>query len=76
MKIEIVRFAAYLLVTNGELALCLLVRIGVCLELLDRLRLQDLDAKLHVTLGVLVAGLEIWSACLATAPCDREGRRT
>ena len=48
---------AYLLVTNSELALRLLVLVGESFELLDGLRLQDLDAKLDVALGVFVAGL-------------------
>ena len=47
----------YLLITNGELALGLLVLVGESFELLDGLRLQDLDAEFDVALGVLVAGL-------------------
>jgi hypothetical protein len=47
----------YLLITNSELALRLLVLVGESLELLDGLRLQDLDAELDVALGVLVARL-------------------
>jgi hypothetical protein len=48
----------HLLVANGEFALRLLVGIGKGLELLDGLALQDLDAKLDVALGVLVARLQ------------------
>lgn len=48
---------AYLLITNSELALGLLVLVGESFELLDGLRLQDLDAEFDVALGVLVAGL-------------------
>ena len=47
----------YLLITNSELALRLLVLTGESFELLDGLRLQDLDAKFDVALGVLVTGL-------------------
>lgn len=47
----------YLLITNSELALRLLVLVGKSFELLDRLRLQDLDAEFDVALGVFVAGL-------------------
>ena len=36
----------------------LLVLVGESFELLDGLRLQDLDAELDVALGVLVTGLE------------------
>lgn len=49
----------YLLITNRELALGLLVRIGESLKFLDRLRLQDLDAELDVAFRVFVAGLVI-----------------
>lgn len=48
----------YLLIPNGELALCLLVGLGKSLELLDRLGLRDLHAELHICLGVFVARLE------------------
>lgn len=47
----------YLLITNSELALGLLIRIGESLEFLDGLRLQNLDAELDIALGVLVARL-------------------
>jgi hypothetical protein len=47
----------YLLITNSELALGLLVLIGESFELLDGLRLQHLDAEFDVALGVLMAGL-------------------
>jgi hypothetical protein len=47
----------HLFVTNGELALRLLVVLGIGLELLDGLVLQHGDAKLDVCLGVFVAGL-------------------
>lgn len=47
----------YLLVTNSELALSLLVGVREGLQLLDGLRLQDLDAELDVALGVFMAGL-------------------
>jgi hypothetical protein len=50
-------YEAYLLITDRELALRLLVLIGESLEFLDRLRLQDLDAEFDVALGVLVARL-------------------
>ena len=50
-------YKTYLLVTNSELALRLLVLIDESFKLLDGLRLQDLDAKLDVAFGVLVAGL-------------------
>lgn len=46
-----------LLVTNGELALSLLVGIGESLKLLDGFALHDLNAELDVALGVLVARL-------------------
>jgi hypothetical protein len=52
---------AYLLITNSELALCLLVLIGESFELFDRLRLQDLDAEFDIALGVLVTGLQTLS---------------
>lgn len=48
----------YLFITNGELALCFLIRLCKCLELLDGLRLGHMETKLHVCLGVLVAGLD------------------
>jgi hypothetical protein len=48
----------YLLITNGEFALGLLVGVGKSLELLDGLALQNLDAKLDVALGVLMARLQ------------------
>jgi hypothetical protein len=48
----------YLLITNSELALRLLVLVGERFESLDRLRLQDLDAEFDVAFGVLVAGLQ------------------
>jgi hypothetical protein len=48
----------YLLIANGEFALGLLVGIGKGLELLDGFALQDLNAKLDVALGVLVARLQ------------------
>jgi hypothetical protein len=47
----------YLLITNGELALGLLVLVGESLELLNGLRLQDLDSEFDVALGVFVARL-------------------
>jgi hypothetical protein len=47
----------YLLIANSELALRLLVLVGESFELLDGLRLQDLDAEFDIALGVLVAGL-------------------
>ena len=47
----------YLLITNGKLALRLLVLVGESFEFLDGLRLQDLDSELDVALGVFVAGL-------------------
>jgi hypothetical protein len=49
---------AYLLITNSELALGLLVLVGESFELLDGLRLQDLDAEFDIALGVLVTGLQ------------------
>jgi hypothetical protein len=58
IHIQVIPVATYLLITNSELALRLLVLVGESLELLDRLRLQDLDAEFDVALGVLVAGLE------------------
>jgi len=48
----------YLLVTNGEFALGLLIGIGESLELLDRLRLRDFNSKFDVALGILVARLD------------------
>ena len=48
----------YLLITNGELALSLLVLVGESFELLDGLRLQDLNAKFDVALRVFMARLE------------------
>jgi len=48
---------AYLLITNSKLSLSLLVLVGESFELLDGLRLQDLDAEFDVALGILVAGL-------------------
>lgn len=47
----------YLLVANCELALSLFVALGKLLQLLNRLALQDRDAKLDVGLGVFVSGL-------------------
>lgn len=52
-----------LFVTNSELSLSLLVGVGESLELLDRLRLQDLDAELDIALGVFMAGLG-WQSVL------------
>ena len=54
--------ATYLFITNGEFALCFLVRLCKCLEFLNGLRLGHMETKLHVCLGVLVAGLEDLSA--------------
>lgn len=48
----------YLLIPNGELALCLLVGLGKRLELLDGLGPRDLHAELHICLGVFMARLE------------------
>ena len=50
-------YKTYLLVTNSELALRLLVLIGESFKLLDGLRLQDLDAEFDISLGVLVTRL-------------------
>jgi hypothetical protein len=63
----------YLFVTNGEFALSLLILIGESFELLDGLRLQDLDAEFDVALGVLVARLERISAhlCARCGPIAR-----
>lgn len=56
-----VRFiTTYLLITDSELALSLLVLIGESLEFLDGLRLQDLDAEFDIALRVLVTWL--WSS--------------
>lgn len=55
------RRVSYLLVSNGEFALCLLIRIRERLKLLHSIRLQDLDAELDVAFGVFMAGLSIVS---------------
>jgi len=54
---------AYLLITNREFALGLLVLIGESLEFLHGLRLQDLDTKPDVALCVLVTRLWL-SQCM------------
>ena len=51
-------YAAYFLVADGELALCLLVRIGEGLKSLDRLALRDRRGELDISLRVFVAGLQ------------------
>lgn len=58
--------ATYFLITNSEFALGLLVLVGEGFELLDGLGLQDLDAKLHIALGVLMARLELLLAHIET----------
>jgi len=49
----------YLLITNGELALGLLVRLGVLIELPDGVVVQNLLCEAHVTLRVLVAWVDL-----------------
>lgn len=48
----------YLLVTDGEFALCLFVRTGERLELLDGFCLHHLDAKLDVSFRVFMSWLQ------------------
>lgn len=48
----------YLLVTNGELSLRLLVCVGKCFKLLDRLCLEDLHAEFDIAFCVFMARLE------------------
>lgn len=51
----------YLLITDGEFALCLLVLVREGLELQNRLCLGDLDTELHIGLGVFVTRLQVIS---------------
>jgi len=58
-----------LLISNGELALGLLIVIGKVLELLDSFVLGDSDAELDVGLGVLVTRL--WDISKTASRLDR-----
>lgn len=58
----VLRFlVGHLFLANGEFALRLLVVLGVRLQLLDGLVLEDRDAKLDVGLGIFVTGLSLSS---------------
>lgn len=60
--ITVLRFlVGHLFLANGEFALRLLVVLGVRLQLLDGLVLEDRDAKFDVGLGIFVTGLSLSS---------------
>ena len=48
----------FLLIANGEFALCLLVVVGEVFETARRVVLHDRVAELDVAFGVFVAGLK------------------
>lgn len=64
------RSSSYLLVTDGEFPLCLLVLLRKCLELLDGLCLRDRNAELDIGLGILMTGLERVSTSLSPIQKD------
>ena len=47
----------YLFITDGRLALCLLVVVGKLLKLLNRIGLNDFGAELDVAFCIFMAGL-------------------